>query len=94
MHYVELAVVWVGLYVAVKDLGAKHVCLERDFIPVITVIGDNTLDRNYRPPPLQDILCWQERRHSFNLFHIYMEANKAVDFIAKCDARGLLLNYL
>ena len=76
------------MYVAISELKALNICLEGDFLFVISIITNQAMDTEHVYPVLQDILQWKNSSQNYILSHIYREANRAVDFIGKKVQQG------
>lgn len=86
--YVEIIAAWIGLYTAIKVLKFTKVYLEGDSSYAIDVISALLDQMNQSNPLLLDIKFWTQQCLKFTIKHIYREANKATDHVAKCAHNG------
>lgn len=83
VHYAELHAAWMGLRIAILDLQAIEIWLERDDMRVVQEITDATLDNKSNNPVIQYVLIRKTGYHEFLLSRNYCEGKKATDFMVK-----------
>ena len=81
------------MFVAVVELHSYDIYLKGDSLYAMSLISNQSITKKLEYPVLLDILHWKNCCRNFKTSHVYREANRAADFIAKKALQGdLYLN--